>query len=166
MVTVFVFRRVAGQGSPLAINGERGPRVEFLQLRRAKEPHRGTWQTVMGGIEQAETALQTARRELREETGLDPASPACVGFWALDQIFPFYRPAADVVILSPTFAVEIAPTWEPVLNPENDDLRWVPEPAIDEAFGWPGHVAACRQIVESLLRPGSVSEPLLRVDRR
>ncbi len=153
MVTVFVFRRIAG-------------RVEFLQLRRAKEPHRGTWQPVMGGIDSGETALQTARRELREEAGLDPASPACVGFWALDQVFPFYRPAADVVILSPTFAVEVAQTWEPTLNDENDGVRWVPESAIGEAFVWPGHIAACRQIVESLLRPGSASEPLLRVDRR
>lgn len=153
MVTVLVFRRASG-------------RVEFLQLRRAKDPHRGTWQPIMGGIAPAETAPAAAIRELREESGLDARSPACRGLWSLDQVSPFYMHALDAIILSPTFAAEAAPDWEPTLNAENDDSRWVRSDAVLDSFVWPGHAAACREITEWLLKPGSGCEPLLRVPRQ
>jgi 8-oxo-dGTP pyrophosphatase MutT (NUDIX family) len=152
MVTVLVFRRVAG-------------RVEFLQLRRAKDPARGTWQPIMGGVTPGEKASAAAVRELQEETGLDAASPACLGLWALDQVAPFFMQTLDAVILSPVFAAEAAPAWSPALNPENDSSRWVPAADIAEAFIWPGHVASCREVLDWLLRPGSACEPLLRVPR-
>lgn len=152
MVTVIVFRRTAG-------------RVEFLQLRRAGEPYPGTWQPIMGRIEPNEPAATTAIRELREEAGLDAASPAFLGLWSLDQVFPFFLHTLDVVILSPTLGVEVAPDWSPTLNAENDSFRWVPADDIADAFVWPGHVASCREILDWLLRPGSACEPLLRVAR-
>jgi 8-oxo-dGTP pyrophosphatase MutT (NUDIX family) len=152
MVTVFVFRRTAG-------------RVEFLQLRRAREPHAGTWQPIMGGITPNESTSDAAIRELREEAGLDARPGACLGLWALERVRPFYMRAADAVVLSPSFAAEAAPGWTPVLNGENDSFRWVPAAGVAEAFVWPGHAASCRDVMDSLLRPGSACEALLRVPR-
>lgn len=152
MVTVFVFRRGAG-------------RVEFLQLRRVTEPARGTWQPILGATRPGESAVRAATRELREEVGLDAASPACLGFWSLDRVRPFYLHDRDRVMLSPTFAVEAGATWTPGLNAEHDASRWVPSADAGEAFTWPGHAESCREIAETLLRPGSVCEPMLRVPR-
>lgn len=152
MVTVFVFRRVAG-------------RVEFLQLRRAKDPHRGTWQPIMGGIHAGETGAGAAMREVREEAGLVASSAACLGLWSLDQVHPFFMHTIDAVVLSPAFAAEAAPDWRPVLNAENDESRWVPAADVRETLVWPVHAAACAEILDWLLRPGSACEPLLRVPR-
>src|ERR1041385_1167562 len=60
----------------------RGKRFEILLLRRA--PHRslaGVWQPVTGGIEQGETAVAAAVREVLEETGLTP-----IHWWALEHL--------------------------------------------------------------------------------
>lgn len=152
IVTVIVFRR--------------GDAVEFLQLLREREPMRGTWQPVAGGIEMSERAPYAALRELREETGLTDARPEFQGFWKLDQVHPFYLPTMDAVIMSPTFAVEAAQGWEPSLNAEHSAVRWVRAEDVEARFTWPGQIASCREVLERLLRPGSLSEPAQRLDPR
>ncbi len=44
---------------------------KILLIRRAREPFRGQWAIPGGRIEDHETAEQCARREMKEETGLD-----------------------------------------------------------------------------------------------
>ena len=50
----------------------RDDRVEFLLLQRqeGESLHPGMWQIITGTIDEGERALDTARRELKEETGL------------------------------------------------------------------------------------------------
>ena len=49
------------------------PALEILLLERAKHP--GFWQSVTGSMEAGEALLETAQREVHEETGIDaPAS--------------------------------------------------------------------------------------------
>jgi 8-oxo-dGTP diphosphatase len=52
----------------VVLTRERRPRV--LLIRRKKEPFAGAWAIPGGFIEMDETLEQSARRELREETGL------------------------------------------------------------------------------------------------
>ncbi len=47
------------------------PNLQVLLLERADHP--GWWQSVTGSMEQDETPLQTATREVFEETGIDTA---------------------------------------------------------------------------------------------
>jgi 8-oxo-dGTP diphosphatase len=61
--------------------------LQALLIERGREPYRGTWALPGGFVRIAESLEDAARRELREETGLDCA--------ALDQIGAFGEPGRD-----------------------------------------------------------------------
>lgn len=149
VVDVYVFRRTdAGE-------------VEFLQIRRANDPLKGTWQPVMGHAEAGESSVSAAVREVMEEVGLDVRSNACAGMWALEQVHPFYIAAIDTVVMSPRFACEVGADWEPRLNHEHTAFRWTKAPA---DFCWPGQKLALREIVEEIVPESSAARGLLRID--
>ena len=60
--------RMSAIGASSAIFNARG---EVLLIERGKAPMKGLWSLPGGHIEPGETAAETARREVREETGLD-----------------------------------------------------------------------------------------------
>lgn len=143
--------------------------AEFLQLRRAAEPLAGTWQPVMGHMEPGESSPSAALRELTEETGMRAGDRAMLGFWALEQVHPFYVAAVDAVVLAPRFVVQADPAWEPALNDEHGAARWVtvlraaPESSMDR-FLWPGQKEAVREIVREIVRPNGPAREHLRLD--
>lgn len=157
MVLVYVFRRAHETGE-----------VSLLQVRRTREPFAGTWQTVAGSIERGERAVAAAARELREEIALDVRTPACLGFWRLDRVRPFYMPAfkgsaRDAVILAPSFAAEAAPSWSARLNDEHDASRWVGASEVRASFMWPGQVEAIGEVL-GWLAEATPARAHLRID--
>ncbi|MDP1610371.1 MAG: dihydroneopterin triphosphate diphosphatase [Sulfuritalea sp.] len=117
------------------------PKLEVLLLERARHP--GFWQSVTGSQEGDESLLETARREVREETGID-ASPADFIDWQLTNRFEIfaewrYRYAPGVthniehvysLCLPETSPVSIAPE-------EHLAFRWLPwQEAAAACFSW------------------------------
>ncbi|MEM7756435.1 MAG: NUDIX domain-containing protein [Planctomycetota bacterium] len=153
IIDAYVFRRVSASEST--------PAIEVLQLRRTQAPAPATWHPVMGHIEPGERATDTLWRELAEE--LDLAGPDTLHAWALEQIHPFYIADLDAVFLSPRFAVEVTPDFEPKINDEHDDFRWLTlARAMHEAL-WPGQRAALRELHKLL--EGDPSAELLKIER-
>jgi 8-oxo-dGTP pyrophosphatase MutT (NUDIX family) len=151
VVDVYVVRRV-------------GERVEVLQLLRAREPLKGTWHPVMGHVEVGESAINCAKRELREEIGLEFGDPRLLGLSALEQVHPFFIAAIDTVVFSPRFCAEVAPGFEPRLNDEHVNARWVPLAEARRYFVWPGQCASLREISEHILPGDSLARGHLRVE--
>jgi dATP pyrophosphohydrolase len=63
------------------------PALEVLLLERADHP--GWWQSVTGSQEEGETLVQTARREVAEETGLDCDEHA-LSDWGYSNVYEIY----------------------------------------------------------------------------
>ena len=97
---------------------------DFLLFHRAVDRY---WHVVAGVVEEGETFAGAAARELAEETGLhaalvDLGTPQRYRVPA--ELRHEYAPGVDDVAIE-NFAVEVAPGWEPILNEEHDDYRWL-----------------------------------------
>jgi 8-oxo-dGTP pyrophosphatase MutT (NUDIX family) len=115
--------------------------LEVLTLRRAVGGRcAGAWEVVHGRIEAGESPLDTARRELREETGLEPGS-----LYNLSRVESFYRHAADEIGLIPAFAAFVAP-GEVRLSEEHDAFTWLSLPAASGRLAWPRERRALEDI--------------------
>ena len=69
------------------IFGFDGERLQVLLIERGIEPYKGSWAFPGGFLKMDETAEEGARRELKEETGLDSAY--------MEQFHTFSTPERD-----------------------------------------------------------------------
>src|SRR5579859_5032811 len=131
---------------------------EFLLLRRSPGRYMaGAWYTVAGRMEAGETAVQTALRELREETALKPLELYC-----LDRVGSFYVPSEDTLWHSVIFCVLVAADAPVRLNAEHDSFRWVPRQTAAAQFLWSDNREAIMQIGTEIL-DGSFAKPYMRI---
>lgn len=130
-VDVYVFR---GQGDAL----------EVLMLRRARDRSRGgSWEGVHGRIEDGETPMATARREVHEETGCEP-----LALYNLSRVEHFYLHHDDEVAVVPVFVAFVAPDAVIRLSEEHDTLLWLAPNDAAERCSWP---RAARAIADAVL---------------
>jgi 8-oxo-dGTP pyrophosphatase MutT (NUDIX family) len=97
------------------------PGPEFLVLLRSPEDH-GYWHLVAGGIEDGEEPAAAARRELVEEIALDP-----VRFDDVPLDLGYRKTRGGFRVKVHPFAAEAPAGWEPTLNEEHVDHRWLSE---------------------------------------
>lgn len=142
-VSVYPFRR-----------GERG--AEYLALLRANVDRlSGTWQFVHGGIDDGETAVQAAWREVREETGLTPER-----FWQLDHVETHYLPHKDAIRMVPCFVVELPADAEPTFGPEHNEHAWLRIDDLQERLIWRSQREAARVAHETIVHPLMDDRPI------
>ena len=126
-----------------------GTSLECLALRRAPGGRcPGSWESVHGHIESAESPARAAARELEEETGL-----VLRRLYNLSRVELFYQHRSDEVALIPVFAAFV-PADAPVrLGPEHDGFEWLTPQAARSRFAWPRERRALEDI-ETLLSQG------------
>jgi 8-oxo-dGTP pyrophosphatase MutT (NUDIX family) len=119
----------------------RKDRAEYLVLHRSAQEaiHPLMWQIITGVVDEEETALKTALRELLEETGLTPQD-----FWSVPGTVSFYDRARNEVNLNPVFAAQVEGDAELVLSTEHDRGEWLPLEEAQRRVVWPSH----RQVLE------------------
>ena len=110
-----------------------GTVVKFLLLKRAKtKMYEHLWQGVAGKIEDGESAWQTAKRELNEETGLEPNR-----MFVADHVSRFYEAHSDTINLVPVFGIEV--NNEIIkLSKEHCEYLWVDYDTAVEMLVWNG----------------------------
>jgi len=143
-------------GSEVAIFVARRGRSEILVVHRS--PENGSyWHTIAGGVEPGETPVEAARRELREETGLDTEILEPAGT-ATEYLYPLTEEPADrralyepgvAQVHVDCFLVDVAADWEPQLDWEHDDYRWCAAADAPDALLWPDTADALRRLLAS-----------------
>lgn len=149
-IAVYVFRRSSAG------------RIELLQLRRSRpdDHYSGTWQPVYGGVQEHETAVEAALRELDEETALRP-----LAFFQVECLESFYFRASDCITMMPVFAAEVHGRAEIRLNHEHDGFRWTPADEIDTRFVWRSQREVLRVLLDQIECGGLAHEFLqIQVD--
>src|SRR5437867_1018658 len=100
---------------------------ELLMLHRNTRPedfHAGKWNGLGGKCEPGESPLETARRELAEESGLDLAAEAFRPLGVLQ--FPNFKPAASEDWIVFVFTVELEASRRIEGGPRREGtLHWV-----------------------------------------
>ena len=118
------------------------PELDVLLIERADYP--GHWQSVTGSQEADETLLDTAVRELREETGIEAAAYGGLVDWDVAnefEIFAKWRgryPPGTTRNTEHVFALEV-PAPVPVTLAPHEHLQavWLPwREAADRCFSW------------------------------
>ena len=108
----------------VAVYARKGERVLVIEHRRLK-----TWLPIGGELEAGETPLEAARRELREETGLEGNFRPLRG--ALDGVpagligYEEHEAGSKGLHMNFVFVCEVAPEAAVKPNDEFGEWRWV-----------------------------------------
>lgn len=137
-----------------------GTGLEVLVLRRGPSGRSpGSWETVHGHIERGETPVDAALREIREETGLDPAR-----LYNLSRVEAFYRHRTDAIALILVFACLVDGAAAARHSEEHDRIEWLAPAAAAARLSWPRERRALEDVL-SILGSGDAGllEDVLRV---
>jgi 8-oxo-dGTP pyrophosphatase MutT (NUDIX family) len=134
--------------------------LEALVLRRAEGGRSpGSWECIHGHIDQNETPVQAARRELAEEAGFEVPR-----LYNLSRVDLFYSHRLDYVALITAFVAVVASDAEFRLSAEHDEGQWLLIEQARTRVSWPRLVRGLAD-AEALFGSGGAGprEDVLRV---
>jgi 8-oxo-dGTP pyrophosphatase MutT (NUDIX family) len=123
-------------------------RYEQLILKRNinTQPYPNLWQVITGRIEKFETPIETAIREVFEETGLVPHR-----LWNLPFLASFYNYRTNEINFSPVFVFEVYENSKINLSQEHSEYKWVLLDEINNFVIFPSHIEGTNYLKKYIL---------------
>ncbi|MFC2130713.1 NUDIX pyrophosphatase [Bacteroidota bacterium] len=121
---------------------------KYLVLKRASDlsVYPDLWQVITGTIEGNDTALQTAFREIDEETGLKP-----IKLWTVPYVAVFFDVRGDQIHSSPVFGALVNQAKEVKLSEEHKDYKWCDYDECIKILELPSHKEGTKIFCEYIL---------------
>ncbi len=135
--------------------------IEYLILQRGTKEkiYPNIWQVITGKIKKNENAIQTAIRELKEETFLKPIS-----LWKINYINSFYDEKNDEINLNPMFAVEIDFDSKIKISNEHQKYIWCVFNKCQKLLVWRGQKETIKIFHKLLQRKNQKEIYLTKID--
>lgn len=130
----------------------------LLMVRRAHEPWQNHWDVPGGFCEPGEHPIQTAERELLEETGFHVRVVGFLGIWPDRYEIPGVAPKLTLNIYYHAELVDGA-----AANPDSGEVaevRWFPEDALPNMVAFPAHITPLLQAWRAAVSAGEFATPL------
>jgi dATP pyrophosphohydrolase len=115
------------------------------------------WQIITATIEPGESALQTAQREVREETQLAP-----LALWRVPFVNSYFDANNDAIHFIPVFAAEVDETSIPILSQEHQAFEWCALEDSKKKLVWHGQIRGL-EIVDEFIVGKKDAERLSRI---
>lgn len=149
IVDVFPFRLRDGKIEFLVL--QMNPRVKAIP--QSEKPQ---WQAVHGFIESGETAPETAIREFKEETGLEPLAVYQLDDVHVQRITQILHPRNDIPAQQPSkedwldltvvFAIQCDEDSQPTLSREHVGFNWLERTEAEKYLRFAAHCRALKEI--------------------
>jgi len=129
---------------PFRVNNAGEP--ELLLIHRAPgRTYPGLWQCVTGRLEEGESIIAGALREVLEETQL--GQNAIEALFETDIVNFFHEASVDGIWSEVVFAARVRYAAEVSVSEEHDDARWLSPSAAHELVIWPAYHRAIDHVV-------------------
>jgi dATP pyrophosphohydrolase len=121
---------------------------KILLLKRADnlKIYPGIWQVITGTMEEGEKAIDTAKREINEETGIDVSN-----IYTVPYVTSFFNAQKDSVNFSPVFGM-ITKRENVIISEEHSDCGWFTLQECDKMLVLPSHNEANHIFYDYILK--------------
>jgi 8-oxo-dGTP pyrophosphatase MutT (NUDIX family) len=129
--------------------------INYLLLKRSDsdDVYPGIWQVCTGTSVIGEASLDTALREVQEETGIN----AYLNLWLVPKVASYFSLKRNAICFSPIFAIEIESNFEVIISEEHSEYLWVNSEKAKQMLVIPSHKESIKYVEDYIINDNTTN---------